>query len=96
MFGSMTLGQSYTSKEYKKIESELHMKLFDLQYACEKHKLSVLLTIAGIDGSGRGEVVNMLSAWLDAKKMRNHTFWNPSEEENTRPEIGRASCRERV
>ncbi len=89
MFGSMTLGQSYTSKEYKKIESELHMKLFDLQRACEEHKISVLVTITGVDGAGRGEVVNMLSSWLDAKKMRNHTFWNPSEEDKSRPESWR-------
>jgi len=86
MFESMTLGQSYSSKEYKKIEGELHMKLFDLQRACEEHKIPVLLTLAGVDGSGRGQVVNMLSTWLDAKKMRNHTFWNPSEEERNRPE----------
>ena len=89
MFESITLGQSYSSKEYKKIESELHMKLFSLQHACEKHKISVLVTIAGVDGSGRGQVVNMLSAWLDAKKMRNHTFWNPSEEATSRPESWR-------
>ncbi len=89
MFGSITLGQSYTSKEYKKLEPMLHMKLFELQKKCEELKIPVLITLAGLDGTGRGEIVNSLSTWFDAKKMRTHTFWHSTEEAATRPEAWR-------
>ncbi len=89
MFGSITLGQSYSSKEYKNLEPKMHMKLFELQLKCEELKIPILITIAGLDGTGRGEIVNSLSTWFDAKKMRNHTFWNPTDEARNRPEAWR-------
>lgn len=85
MFKSITLGQSYSNKEYKKVEGELKLKLFELQQACEQNKLSVLITLSGVEGSGRGDVLNTISSWLDIKKVRNHTFWNPSDEDLSRP-----------
>lgn len=68
------------------IESELRMNLFKAQGFCIEHKLPVLITIAGVDGSGRGAVANMLSEWMDAKTIRNHVFWMQTDEERTRPE----------
>ena len=62
------------------------MKLFKAQGTCIEHKLPVLITIAGVDGSGRGAVANMLSEWMDAKTIRNHVFWMQTDEERTRPE----------
>ncbi len=85
MFESMTLGQKYSSKEYKAFENELRMKLFNLQEECKEHGLAILVNITGVTGSGRGEVVNMLSSWLDQKKMQIHTFWHATEEERMRP-----------
>ena len=86
MFESAALGRSYPAKEYAAIESELRMNLFKAQGLCIEHKLPVLITIAGVDGSGRGAVANMLSEWMDAKTIRNHVFWMQTDEERTRPE----------
>lgn len=88
MFESAALGRSYPAKEYAAIESELRMNLFKAQGFCIEHKLPVLITIAGVDGSGRGAVANMLSEWMDAKTIRNHVFWMQTDEERTRPEAG--------
>ncbi len=85
MFESMVLGQKYSSKEYKAFESDLRIKLFKLQEECKEHGLAVLVNIAGVSGAGRGEIVNMLSSWLDQKKMQIHTFWHATEEERMRP-----------
>ena len=86
MFESAALGRSYPAKEYAALENDLRMKLFKAQGTCIEHKLPVLITIAGVDGSGRGAVANMLSKWMDAKTIRNHAFWMQTDEERTRPE----------
>ena len=86
MFESAALGRSYPAKEYAALENDLRMKLFKAQGSCIEHKLPVLITIAGVDGSGRGAVANMLSEWMDAKTIRNHVFWMQTDEERTRPE----------
>ena len=81
MFESAALGRSYPAKEYAALENDLRMKLFKAQGTCIEHKLPVLITIAGVDGSGRGAVANMLSEWMDAKTIRNHVFWMQTDEE---------------
>ena len=53
MFESAALGRSYPAKEYAALENDLRMKLFKAQGTCIEHKLPVLITIAGVDGSGR-------------------------------------------
>ncbi len=85
MFQTLILGQKYTNAEYKPLEKELRIKLFQLQQQCEEHKIAVLVTFLGVDGSGRGSLVNTLSSWLDAKKLSTHTFWRQSEDERERP-----------
>ncbi len=86
MLKSMTLGQTYSSKEYSKIEDDLRTRLFNLQQECVKHNIPVLITIAGMDCSGRGEIINLLSKWLDNKKLNIHTFWRETDEESERPD----------
>ncbi len=86
MFQTMTLGQKCSKKEYEKLEEELRIKLFQLQQKCHEHKIAVLVTILGVDGSGRGSLVNTLSSWLDAKKINNRTFWRTTDEEKDRPD----------
>lgn len=89
MFKSTILGQKYPPKQFKKIENELGVRLFNAQLACIKHQIPMLITIAGIDGAGRGKVMNMLAKWLDGKQVRSHTFWNPTDEDKNRPESWR-------
>lgn len=85
MFESAVLGRSYPAKEYKDMEQDLRIKLFNAQRASLEHKLPVLVLIAGVDGTGRGAVANLLSEWMDAKSIRNHVFWLPTDEERCRP-----------
>ncbi len=89
MFKTMILGQKYSREAYKDTENELRVKLFELQRQCEEYKVSVLITILGVDGSGRGDLVNTLSSWVDTKKLSNHTFWKTNEAETSRPDAWR-------
>ena len=89
MFESAALGRSYSAEAFQSMAPDLRMSLFRAQQAGIANKLPVLIIIAGVDGSGRGAVANMLSEWMDAKGLRNHTFWMQTDEERGRPEAWR-------
>lgn len=85
MFESVELGRSFSKKEFAAIEPDLRMKLFEAQRGVIENGVPVAVIIAGVDTAGRGETVNMLSEWMDAKGLRNHTFWFETDEEKMRP-----------
>jgi polyphosphate:AMP phosphotransferase len=43
------------------------------------------LIFAGVDAAGKGELVNHLSEWLDARGVDTQTYWQQSDEERERP-----------
>lgn len=86
MFETVVLGRQCSDKEFRKTAPDLRMKLFEAQRQCIERKIPLLITIAGIDGSGRGEVVNLLSEWMDGKYVHNHVFWLETDEEKARPQ----------
>lgn len=86
MSESAVSGRSYSVKEYAAFENDLRTKLFKAQGTCIEHKPPILIAIAGVDGSGRSTVANMLSKWMDTKTVRNHVFWMQTDEERTRSE----------
>ena len=86
MFTNIALGHKCVDKEYEKLAPRLRMRLFEAQRRCIDNGVPLLILVCGVDGSGRGSVVNLLSAWMDSKFMHNHVFWMPSDEESERPE----------
>ena len=89
MFESASLGRAYAAEEYKRLAEEWRMRLFQAQQDARAAGVPVLITVAGVDGSGRGQVANLLSEWMDAKGIHNHTFWLETDEERARPEAWR-------
>jgi len=51
----------------------------------ESPDFSVAIVIAGAEGAGKGETVNTLLAWMDARDIVSHALGMPSEEESARP-----------
>ena len=49
----------------------------------------MVIVIAGAEGSGKGEVVNTLAEWMDARGITVHGVGAPSLEESERPEFYR-------
>jgi polyphosphate kinase 2 (PPK2 family) len=45
----------------------------------------VLILIAGVEGAGKGETVNLLNEWMDPRHIETHAFFEPSSEEAERP-----------
>ncbi|MGH8673331.1 MAG: polyphosphate:AMP phosphotransferase, partial [Burkholderiales bacterium] len=48
-------------------------------------RLPVLIVIAGVEGAGKGETVNLLNEWMDPRHIATHAFFEPRGEELERP-----------
>ena len=49
----------------------------------------MILVIAGVEASGKGDVVNILNGWLDPRGFETFAFHEPTDEERERPAMWR-------
>lgn len=90
MFESAELGHTISKEDYRKEEPKLRADLLDVQYDLKQAgKFPVIILINGLDGAGKGEMVNLLNAWMDPRHIETHAFPAPSEEERERPAMWR-------
>ena len=89
MFEAAELGRKIGRKEYDAALPEVRANLLRAQFALEGTKVPVIVIIAGVDGAGKGEVVNRLHEWLDARGLEVTAFGTPSDEEQSRPRYWR-------
>jgi polyphosphate kinase 2 (PPK2 family) len=64
----------------------------------EKKEFPVVILISGVDGSGKGETINLLYSWMDPRHISTLAFSAPSDEERRVPTCGAtgAPCRPRA
>ena len=92
MFEAAEVGHRTSKEEYRKREPELRHALLQAQYRLlEKGNFPVIIIVAGVDGAGKGETVNLLNEWLDPRHIHTHAFGTPSDEEAQRPVHNRSS-----
>ena len=89
MFESAQLGRKIDRETFAKREPELREALLDAQLRLAAAGFSVVIVVAGAEGAGKGETVNLLLNWLDARGIETHALGAPSEEELERPEYYR-------
>ena len=89
MFESAQLGRKVDRETFAKREPELREALLDAQLRLATAGFSVVIVVAGAEGAGKGETVNLLLNWLDARGIETHALGAPSEEEMERPEYYR-------
>lgn len=90
MFESAELGHAIDDDTYVKEAKKLRPQLLDAQYALLHEKsFPVIVLVNGVDGSGKGETVNLLNEWLDPRHVRSRAFGPPTEEERARPPMWR-------
>ncbi len=89
MFETAELGRKVGKKEFKEREKELRTELLEVQRELEDTDVAVILIISGVEGAGKGQVVNRLTEWLDARGIRTFSFWDESDEERERPRAWR-------
>ena len=85
MFEVAELGHKVSKTDYNKKVPELRTQLLTLQQQLRDHDYSVIILISGVDGGGKGEVINLLNEWLDPRYMRTNAYDSPSDEEKERP-----------
>lgn len=74
-----------SKKEYDAQVPLLREQLVRLQVALKSAPFPVLLVIAGVEASGKGEVINTLNGWLDPRGVETFAFHPPTDEERDRP-----------
>ncbi len=89
MFEAVELGQSLDRDEYKQRIAALRTDLLHQQLKLRDEKVATVIIIAGVEGAGKGEVVDQLYNWLDARGLETHIFWDITDEEKQRPWLWR-------
>ena len=90
MFESAEIGHSLSKDAYERALPKLRASLLAAQTrVLERAEFPVVLLSAGVDGSGKGEVVNRLLEWMDPRHVATHAMGAPREEERARPPMWR-------
>jgi len=90
MFESAELGHVIDKETFKTEVPKLRAALLDVQYdMLEKKEFPVVILISGVDGSGKGETINLLYSWMDPRHISTLAFAEPSDEERSRPYMWR-------
>ncbi len=90
MFESANLKHHVDKALYKREASKLRQALLDAQYRLKENgHFPVLILIAGVEGAGKSETVNLLNEWMDPRHIRTSAFFDPSDEELERPHLWR-------
>ncbi len=90
MFESAELEHKIKKAVYEREEPKLREALLNAQYDLKENgRFPVLILIAGVEGAGKGETVNLLNEWMDPRHIHAHAFPEPSDEERERPPMWR-------
>ncbi len=85
MFEAAEVGRQVSKKVYKDEDRKLQTALLEQQRAMRDAKVPLLIIVAGVEGAGKGEVVNLLYTWLDTRGLETHAFFDETDEERERP-----------
>ena len=87
MFESANLDHRVGKAAFQAEEAKLREALLNAQYDLKQQRgFPVLILIAGVEGAGKGETVNLLNEWMDPRHILTRAFPEPSDEEQERPE----------
>lgn len=90
MFESANLDHRIEKVTYRREEPKLREALLNAQFDLKENgRFPVLIVIAGVEGAGKGETVNLLHEWMDPRHIVTRAFFEPSDEERERPALWR-------
>jgi len=89
MFESAELGNAVDKTAYKKEAPLVREALLSAQHQIANSDLSLVIIVAGFEGAGKGETVNLLLEWMDARGIQTHAMDAPTDEERDRPAMWR-------
>jgi polyphosphate:AMP phosphotransferase len=86
MLESAEIGHAVAKDAYAREEPALREALLLAQFELSRTgRGPVLLIVSGVDGAGRGETANTLTAWMDPRHIRVVAFGEPTPEEAVHP-----------
>lgn len=85
MFEAAQLGRKVSKEEFAAQAPALQTELLQVQREIRAARIPVIVLVAGVEGSGKGDVVNRLHEWLDPRGLQTHAFWDHTDEEAMRP-----------
>ena len=85
MFEIAELGHTLPKKEYKQRVPELRTELLTIQQELLSSDFPVLVLVSGVNGGGKGQIINLLNEWMDPRGIQTHAFSSASEDELSRP-----------
>lgn len=90
MFESAEIGHKIDKQHHAKKVPQLREALVEAQYKLAQDlRRPVIVVVAGVECSGRGEVVNLLNEWMDPRHIQVHASRSPLEDERLRPPMWR-------
>ena len=90
MFETAELERELSKSEYARRVPELRTQLLRVQNELlASAQFSVIIVIAGVDGAGKGDTVNVLHQWMDPRFLETHAIGEPTDEERERPPMWR-------
>jgi polyphosphate:AMP phosphotransferase len=89
VFESALLDRRVSKEEYAAEVPKLREALLEAQSRFSEGGASIALVVAGAEGAGKGETVNTLLEWLDARGIEAHGMGPPTSEEAGRPPLYR-------
>jgi len=85
MFEALETGKQLEHKDFKRLREQLRPALLSAQFDLVQRDYPVIIVVAGLDGSGKGQVIHRLNSWMDPRLIDTNAFWHPSDEETQRP-----------
>jgi polyphosphate kinase 2 (PPK2 family) len=86
MFEAANLKHRVDKAAYRREAPKLRHALLQAQYDLKKNgSFPILIVIAGVEGAGKSETVNLLNEWMDPRHIVTSAFAEPSDEERERP-----------
>jgi polyphosphate kinase 2 (PPK2 family) len=67
----------------------LRTQLLALQRKLRQSDRALIILLAGVEGAGKGEVVNEINRWFDSRGVETHAFWDATDAESERPRYWR-------
>jgi polyphosphate:AMP phosphotransferase len=89
MFEATKVGRKVDKETFKRQQEELRTQLLLVQRELRQTDIPVVVIVSGVEGAGKGEVVNRLNEWLDTRGVQTFAFWDETDEERQRPRYWR-------
>ncbi len=85
MFEAVELGQKVDKDEFEAALPDLRTRLIQAQTAFAKYPGPLIIILNGMDGAGKGELMNYLGGLMDLRNVIIKTFWQENESEKSKP-----------